>query len=109
MVSLLATFGCEVADTSSLPVSRALSQHRCQYPHESRTRRFEKDGIDLAIRFGAGKWSGVRAIKLADEELLPVCSPNFNEGELPTKPAELLKFPLPRDLNPAEGGLLIWV
>jgi LysR family transcriptional regulator, glycine cleavage system transcriptional activator len=60
---------------------------------------FERDGIDLAIRFGAGKWSGVHAIKLADEELFPVCSPNFNEGQLPTNPAELLRFPLLRDVN----------
>lgn len=60
---------------------------------------FEVDGVDVAIRYGPGKWSGLRAIKLADEELFPVCSPNFNEGRLPTKPNELLKLPLLRDLN----------
>jgi LysR family glycine cleavage system transcriptional activator len=60
---------------------------------------FGVDGIDIAIRYGPGKWQGLRAIKLADEELFPVCSPNFNEGRLPTNPAELLKLPLLRDLN----------
>lgn len=60
---------------------------------------FQSDGVDLAIRFGPGEWSGLRAIKLADEELFPVCSPSFNDSRLPTTPAELLKMPLLRDTN----------
>ncbi len=97
---------------SLLPVMAArwliprLSGFHARHPHIGINVRtsltlanFEKDGIDLAIRYGAGKWPGLRAIKLADEELFPVCSPNFNEGRLPTSPAELLEFPLLRDLN----------
>lgn len=60
---------------------------------------FGSDGVDLAIRYGGGRWHGLRAIKLADEELFPVCSPGFNGGRLPSTPHELLKFPLLRDVN----------
>lgn len=60
---------------------------------------FKSDGVDLAVRYGAGKWPGLVAVKLADEELFPVCSPHFNGGSLPTDPSQLLEFPLLRDLN----------
>lgn len=36
---------------------------------------FARDGIDISIRFGVGKWPGVRAEWLADEAIAPVCSP----------------------------------
>jgi LysR family transcriptional regulator, glycine cleavage system transcriptional activator len=36
---------------------------------------FARDGIDVAIRFGRGKWPGVRVEWMADEALTPVCSP----------------------------------
>lgn len=36
---------------------------------------FGRDAIDVAIRFGGGSWPGVHAEWLADEALMPVCSP----------------------------------
>lgn len=57
------------------------------------------DGVDVAIRFGAGQWKGMEAVKLFDEELYPVCSPNFNGGRLPKKSEDLLAMPLLRDIN----------
>src|SRR5512134_2595739 len=38
---------------------------------------FARDGIDVAIRFGRGDWPRVCAEWMADEELLPVCSPSL--------------------------------
>ncbi len=35
-----------------------------------------RDGIDLAIRYGRGGWSGVSAIKLIEERLFPVVAPH---------------------------------
>lgn len=65
----------------------------------SRLANFDVDGVELAIRFGRGDWPGLRAIKLMDEELFPVCSPSFNDGRLPASPSELLHMPLLRDAN----------
>jgi LysR family glycine cleavage system transcriptional activator len=38
-----------------------------------------KAGVDAALRFGPGGWSGVRAEKLADEVVFPVCAPDYRD------------------------------
>ncbi|TRC96449.1 transcriptional regulator GcvA [Mesorhizobium sp. WSM4303] len=38
-------------------------------------RDFELDDVDVGIRFGAGKYPGLRAHRLFDNILIPVCSP----------------------------------
>jgi LysR family glycine cleavage system transcriptional activator len=58
---------------------------------------FTRDGVDMAVRFGPGTWPGLKAIKLHDEELVPVCSPTFRGGQLPRVPGDLLKVPLLHD------------
>lgn len=58
---------------------------------------FTRDGIDMALRFGPGKWAGLTSIKLYDEELIPVCSPTLRGGRLPRAPGDLLKMPLLHD------------
>lgn len=50
----------------------------------------DREGVDLALRYGAGTWPGLRAEKLLSVDLFPVCSPKFRDGNLPRTPAELL-------------------
>jgi LysR family glycine cleavage system transcriptional activator len=38
---------------------------------------FVKDGVDLAIRYGAGRYSDVAVERLLAESVVPVCSPEF--------------------------------
>lgn len=38
---------------------------------------FLAQNIDIGVRYGAGQWAGLEAIKLMDEEIYPVCSPGF--------------------------------
>ncbi|MBD1555940.1 transcriptional regulator GcvA [Vibrio sp. S9_S30] len=45
------------------------------------------DDVDVAIYYGRGNWSGLRADKLYQEYLVPVCSPQLLLG---TKPLESL-------------------
>lgn len=59
---------------------------------------FDREEVDLAIRFGPGKWPGLKAEKLLDEQLLPVCSPHYRGGLLPRTPHELLQCTLLHDL-----------
>ncbi|XID75628.1 transcriptional regulator GcvA [Alkanindiges sp. WGS2144] len=33
--------------------------------------------IDIGVRYGAGHWTGLEATKLMDEQIYPVCSPQF--------------------------------
>jgi LysR family glycine cleavage system transcriptional activator len=58
---------------------------------------FARDGVDMAVRFGAGTSAGLMSIKLQDEELVPVCSPAFRGGQLPRVPGDLLTVPLLHD------------
>jgi len=57
---------------------------------------FQREDVDLAIRFGGGNWPEVEAHKFLDEEFYPVASPRLNRGRLPRKPADLGKFQLMR-------------
>src|SRR5258708_21135456 len=56
----------------------------------------DRDGVDVAIRYGPGGWPGLSQVKLRDEQLFPVCSPAFNGGRLPSTPRDLAKAPLLR-------------
>lgn len=57
---------------------------------------FTRDDVDVAIRFGFGKYPGLHAEKLLDEVFFPACSPKFNGGKLPRAPADLANTPLLR-------------
>ncbi len=51
---------------------------------------FDRDGIDLAIRYGRGRWPGVTALRLFTPVEFPVCSPKLLTGPHPLKkPADL--------------------
>ena len=52
---------------------------------------FVNDGIDIAIRYGSGRYSGVKAELLMREEVFPVCSPLLLKGAHPLKSAAELK------------------
>lgn len=61
---------------------------------------FVSMGIDIGVRYGTGKWQGLVAEKLMEEEVYPVCSPGLLEtrGQL-EKPAELTRQTLITDLS----------
>ncbi len=53
--------------------------------------------VDLGIRVGRGNWPGVKAEKLMNQRIFPVCSPAM-AGEI-TIPTDLGKYPVIRDKN----------
>ena len=42
-----------------------------------KTADYDREGIDIGIRYGAGKWPGMRAVELMREEVFPICSPEL--------------------------------
>src|ERR1051325_5242167 len=59
---------------------------------------FDRDGIDLAIRYGRGRWPGVTALRLFTPEEFPVCSPKLLKGAHPLHaPPDLKHVPLLHD------------
>ena len=58
-------------------------------------RDFEVDDIDVAIRFGSGKYPGLAASRLFDNVIVPVCSPRLLASGKPLKePRDLLHHTL---------------
>lgn len=43
----------------------------------SRSVDFQAERIDVGVRYGAGKWPGLRAVHLMDEVIFPVCAPDY--------------------------------
>jgi len=61
----------------------------------SQLRDFVHDDIDVAIRFGAGKYPGLVAECLFDNVIIPVCSPKLLESGPPLRePRDLLQHTL---------------
>ena len=61
---------------------------------EERRADFTTDGVDVGVRYGAGRWEGVEAHQLFAETLFPVCSPAFATAHPMRCPQDLLALPL---------------
>lgn len=61
---------------------------------EERCADLGTDGVDAAIRFGAGEWSGLEARPLFPVSWFPVCSPAFAAIHRLRRPQDLLGVPL---------------
>src|ERR1700733_2422366 len=69
---------------------------------------FDAPDIDLSIRFGSGKWPGLKAVHLFDEEGFPICAPELlarHPELLNASPDVLMKFPLLRLASEETIGL----
>jgi LysR family glycine cleavage system transcriptional activator len=60
---------------------------------------FTREPIDVAIRFGYGRYAGLQTEKLMDDEFFPVCSPALLP-RLRRGPHELARCPLLHDDSP---------
>lgn len=62
---------------------------------------FTRDEVDVAIRYGRGNYPGLRADRLLDEEIFPVCSPGLAQGRHALrKPVDLRHHTLLHDDGP---------
>jgi len=60
---------------------------------------FTREEVDVAIRHGTGRWPGLTAIKLFDDEFTPLISPKLlAKGPPLKKPEDLLHYTLLRDV-----------
>ncbi len=81
---------------------RRVERFRARYPDVElrfdisyQVRDFELDDIDVAIRFGTGKYPGLAADRLFDNVIVPVCSPRVLEAGPPLlEPRDLLNHTL---------------
>ncbi|SFF15994.1 LysR family transcriptional regulator, glycine cleavage system transcriptional activator [Aureimonas phyllosphaerae] len=98
-----------VLSISSVPtfasywLARNLGSFQLEHPETAvqltSTRRitdFEREPVDLAIRAGAGQWTGLTAHLLVAVDYTPMLSPLLAEklGGMPVTASDLLRFPL---------------
>jgi len=70
---------------------------------------FGRDAFDVSIRFGRGRYPGLRADPFMKDRIIPVCSPALLEGPHPLrKPADLKHHTLLHDLASFGDDLLDW-
>ncbi len=50
---------------------------------------FAHDDVDMGIRFGGGRYPGLRTDRLLDDEMFPVCSPRLRRGKRLRSPRDL--------------------
>jgi LysR family glycine cleavage system transcriptional activator len=57
---------------------------------------FLAQGVDIAIRYGAGEWPNAARERLGGEHLFPVCTPAYRDAHRLRKPADLARCTLLR-------------
>ncbi len=68
---------------------------------------FAAHGIDIGVRYGAGRWPALKAEKLMDEEVFPVCAPSLARPL--RRPSDLRGKRLIHDLSvDAAVGFVTW-
>jgi len=56
---------------------------------------FDRDGVDVALRYGYGQWPDLKSQRLLQEDMFPVCSPQLTEGDNALRePADLARHTL---------------
>lgn len=62
-----------------------------------------REGIDCSVRHGLGEWPGLRADRLFQATITPVCSPSLLNGPIPLKePADLAKHTILHAMDGAD-------
>ncbi len=74
---------------------RRLDRFRAEHPEIDvrldatlRVTDMAREGVDVAVRYGSGDWPGVRAERLFEDDMFPVCSPRLLAGEHPLRRPE---------------------
>ena len=77
---------------------------------DDRSVQFDREDVDVAIRYGRGVYPGAEADLFLTEELFPVCSPRLMEGPHPLRrPADLAHHMLLHDDLPTNWAMWLKV
>lgn len=61
---------------------------------------FDKEAVDVGIRYGGGRWAGLVATRMMMDTFFPICAPALLEGKLPLRSAaDLRHHPLIHDVS----------
>ena len=93
----------KMVGAAPLSLSPGAWGHRCAGFDDRKLTNFLGDGIDIAIRYGGGKYPGLTSEFLTGRRGFPVCSPKLMKGRMPLrKPEDLRHHTLIRDTYPID-------
>lgn len=96
-LSMLAAFAARWLEPRLERFHRSHPQIELELRTGAALARFDsRDRVDVALRYGPGKWPGLHAEKLMDEWVFPVASPQYRDGKLPRRRADLARCTLLR-------------
>ncbi|MDQ2696696.1 MAG: transcriptional regulator GcvA [Pseudomonadota bacterium] len=85
-------------------ISASMSQVEVSHVPGGGPESFQRNGIDVAIRFGRGRYPGFRVDKIFAVTVVPMCSPALLHGDQPLRaPDDLRHHTLLHDDTPYEG------
>lgn len=70
---------------------------------------FNVEDVDLAVRYGAGRWAGLESVPLMAEDLFPVCSPALMDGPHPLRTPEDLRWHTLLHETDTHGHWRVWL
>jgi LysR family transcriptional regulator, glycine cleavage system transcriptional activator len=71
---------------------------------------FQRDNVDVGIRYGRGQWAGLRADWLMADELFPVCSPALLSADKPLRcPEDLAHHTLLHSSGGYDDDWRLWL
>ena len=96
LMSRIAKFRAQFADADIRLVASA------------RVRDFAATDVDLAVRYGRGKWPNIIAHHLFDNEIFPVCAPSYLENEGPIRELSDLQNAILLHLDQFDRNWVTW-
>lgn len=109
-VSVMPSFGAKWL-VSRLPrFSQAHPDINLRFSAEDRLVDFNRDDVDVAVRFGRGDWPGVHAELLMRQDVFPVCSPRLlDDGPHPLAAPDDLRHHVLLHEQPASYDWQTWL
>jgi LysR family glycine cleavage system transcriptional activator len=94
-------------------LERFTSQHpdiEIRLDTTTRVIEFAREEVDMALRYGSGRWPRLTVVPLLKEDVFPVCSPKLLRSNRPLRtPADLARHTLIHDASmPRESAFPQW-
>lgn len=94
-----------VPSLASTWLFKRLTEFRNEHPDidvelrvSERLSNYKREAIDIGVRLGLGGWEGLHAVKMFDEALTPVCSPEYRDRLQLETPLDLSRAVLLRNV-----------
>ena len=105
VITCFSNFAHRVVAPSLFRFAEVAPEIRVELRAEDRVVDFTREDVDLGIRFGNSTREGLEELRIADERMFPICSPDFLARHPVNSLEQLLELPL---LNHTDDRWIEW-